>query len=78
MLRQTGFYTFNAEDRVVSFDLAILNLGAAVNPKSDTEKDTNIQSVCQVLTVGMGQLPATCPGEYTSQVPYESFFDTQF
>jgi hypothetical protein len=65
-LRQTGFYTFNAEDRVVSFDLAILNLGAAVNPRSDAEKDANIQSVCQVLTVGMGQLPATCPGEYTS------------
>ena len=64
-LRQTGFFTFNDEDRVVSFDLTILNLGAAVNPKSDAEREANIQSVCGALTVGLGNLPATCPGEYT-------------
>src|SRR5262245_53196202 len=78
-LRQTGFYTFNDEDRVVSFDLTILNLGAAVNPKSDAERDANIEQVCGVLTVGVGHVPPTCPNEYTSyadcvefmhQVPY--------
>lgn len=64
-LRQTGFFTFNEEDRVKSFDLTILNLGAAVNPKSEAEKEANIQSVCTALTVGVANLPATCPGEYT-------------
>ena len=64
-LRQTGFFTFNEEDRVKSFDLTILNLGAAVNPKSEAEKVANIDSVCTALTVGVASLPATCPGEYT-------------
>jgi len=63
-LRQTGFFTFNEEDRVVSFDLTILNLGAAVNPKSEAEREANIQSVCGALTVGVANQPATCPGEY--------------
>jgi hypothetical protein len=63
-LRQTGFFTFNEEDRIVSFDLTILNLGAAVNPKSDAEKEANIANVCGVLTVGVSGLPPTCPGEY--------------
>jgi len=63
-LRQTGFFTFNEADRIVSFDLTILNLGAAVNPKSDEEKEANIASVCGALTVGVANLPATCPGEY--------------
>jgi hypothetical protein len=63
-LRQTGFFTFGDDDRVVSFDLTILNLGAAVNPKSDAEREANIQSVCTALTVGVAGLPATCPDEY--------------
>ena len=33
-LTQTGFYTFNRNDKVISFDLSILNLGAATDPKS--------------------------------------------
>jgi hypothetical protein len=64
-LRQTGFFTFDDEDRIVSFDLTILNLGAAVNARSDAEREANIQSVCGVLTVGIGNLPPTCPTEYT-------------
>jgi SnoaL-like domain len=64
-LRQTGFFTFNEQDRVVSFDLAILNLGAAVNPTSDAEREGNIQGVCAVLTLGVAGLPPTCPTEYT-------------
>ena len=69
-LRQTGFFTFNDDDRVISFDLAILNLGAAVNPTSDAEKETNIQTVCALLTVGFPPVqPATCPGFYDSVAP---------
>ena len=41
-LRQTGFFTFNDQDLVTSFDLAILNLGAAVNPNSVAEQEANI------------------------------------
>ena len=63
-LRQTGFFTFDRHDRVVSFDLTILNLGAAVNPKSAAEREATIQGVCAVLTLGVGGQPPTCPGEY--------------
>jgi hypothetical protein len=65
-LRQTGFFTFDRHDRVSSFDLTILNLGAATNPTSDAERDANIAASCAVLTTGVGGLPPTCPGEYTS------------
>lgn len=65
-LRQTGFFKFNEEDRIISFDLTILNLGAAVNPKSEAEKDSNIQNVCTALTVGIANQPATCPNEYAN------------
>jgi hypothetical protein len=63
-LRQTGFFTFNRHDRVVSFDLAILNLGTAVNPTSEAEREANIQGVCAVLTLGVGGAAPTCPAEY--------------
>jgi hypothetical protein len=63
-LRQTGFFTFDRRDRVASFDLAILNLGAAVNPKSAAEREATIQGVCAVLTLGVGGQPPTCPDEY--------------
>jgi hypothetical protein len=65
-LRQTGFFTFDRRDRVTSFDLTILNLGAAANPKSDAEREGGIAGVCAVLTTGIGGRPATCPGEYAS------------
>src|SRR6185436_9855115 len=45
-LRQTGFFTFNRRDLVTSFDLTILNLGAASNPKSDAEREANIAGTC--------------------------------
>jgi hypothetical protein len=65
-LRQTGFFAFNADDRVSSFDLTILNLGAAVNPRSDAEREANIRGVCAVLTTGLGPgQPPTCPGTYS-------------
>ena len=56
-LRQTGFFTFNRKNRVVSFDLAILNRGAAVNPTSEAERQANIQAVCALLTVGFPPSP---------------------
>jgi len=56
-LRQTGFFTFNRKNRVVSFDLAILNLGAAVNPTSEAERQANMQAVCALLTVGFPPSP---------------------
>jgi len=65
-LRQTGFFTFNKRNRVVSFDLAILNLGAAINPTSEAERQANIQGVCALLTTGFPGQPATCPGTYAS------------
>jgi hypothetical protein len=63
-LRQTGFFSFNEQDLVVSFDLTILNLGAAVNPKSVAEQEANIAGVCALLTGAILGRPATCPGTY--------------
>jgi SnoaL-like domain len=62
-LRQTGFFTFDDDDLVSSFDLSILNLGAAVNPTSAAEREASIQGVCAVLTTGVAGQPATCRGE---------------
>jgi hypothetical protein len=49
-LRQIGFYTFNSYDRVISFDLTILNLGKATDAKTAEERTDNIVGVCTVLT----------------------------
>jgi hypothetical protein len=64
-LRQTGFFTFDHRNLVTSFDLTILNLGAASNPKTDAEREAGIAGVCAVLTTGVPGQAATCPGEYT-------------
>ena len=49
-IRQTGFYTFNAYNKVISFDLAILNLGKYSDVYTEEEKTANIIGVCTVLT----------------------------
>ncbi len=49
-LRQTGFYTFNANDKVISFDLTIPNLGKAHNRQTDAQRMQDIINVCAVLT----------------------------
>jgi hypothetical protein len=49
-LRQTGFYTFNANDKVISFDLIIPNLGKAHNRQTDAERMQDIINTCTVLT----------------------------
>lgn len=49
-IRQTGFYTFNAHNKVISFDLTILNLGKYADVYTEEEKTANIIGVCTVLT----------------------------
>ena len=65
-IRITGFFTFNRHNRVVSFDLAILNLGAALNPTTDAERTANITNICALLTLGILGRPATCLGTFSS------------
>jgi hypothetical protein len=72
-LRQTGFFTFNDRDLVTSFDLTILNLGAAVNPHSMAEQEQNIQGVCAVLTGLVPGQGATCAGTYPGATAVEQF-----
>jgi hypothetical protein len=73
ILRQTGFFTFSDDDLVTSLDLAILNLGAAVNPTSDAEKEQTIQGMCAVLTGLVPNQAATCPGTYDGATPPAQF-----
>ena len=49
-LRQTGFFTFNANDRIISFDLTILNLGKATDLTTEQEQTETIVNVCTALT----------------------------
>ncbi|MEY4587992.1 MAG: Pithovirus sibericum, partial [Pseudomonadota bacterium] len=49
-IRQTGFYTFNKNDKIVSFDLTILNLGKFSNVSTEEAKMQNIIGVCTMLT----------------------------
>lgn len=49
-IRQTGFYTFNGYNKVISFDLTILNLGKYADAYTEEEKMANIIGVCTVLT----------------------------
>ncbi len=49
-LRQTGFYTFNDDNKVVSFDLTIPNLGEAHNVASEFKRNMAIEGVCMNLT----------------------------
>lgn len=64
-LTQTGFFTFSDTGKIAAFDLTILNLGAAVDPRSSLEAVQNILGVCTLLTMGFGAQPATCPGEFS-------------
>jgi hypothetical protein len=49
-IRQIGFYTFNGYNKVISFDLTILNLGKYADVYTEEEKTGNIIGVCTVLT----------------------------
>ena len=74
-LRQTGFFTFDRHDRVVSFDLSILNLGEAVNPRTTAEREIAIRGICATLTGMIPQQAATCPGEYSGVTAQQQFVD---
>jgi hypothetical protein len=86
-LTQTGFFTFNYANRVIAFDLSILNLGTAVDPSSPQERDLAILQTCGLLTIfpnPMSGEPGTCtatflePTSYAGQNPLSSFvFDPQ-
>jgi hypothetical protein len=73
-LTQMGFFRFNYENKIVSFDLSILNMGAAVDPKNDAERLRTIQQTCALLTIGFGTaLPATCPTTFDDPQPLRAF-----
>jgi hypothetical protein len=68
-LTQTGFFTFNSNNLIVSFDLAILNLGAIIDVP-EAARPFVIQQLCNTLVVN----PATCtPGTYVGS--YSDFTD---
>jgi len=72
-LTETGYFVFNDENKIVSFDLAILNLGAIIDPPVQAQPLV-IQQLCAVLTTGLGGHPATCaPGTYVGS--YSDFND---
>lgn len=51
-LTQVGFFQFNRENRIISMDLNILNLGAASDPPNDPAVHAQaIQQICGALTV---------------------------
>lgn len=50
-LTQTGFFTFNGADRIIAFDLSILNLGTAVDAATSYDQEVQIQQTCALLTV---------------------------
>jgi hypothetical protein len=56
-LRETGFFRFDKRNRITAFDLALLNLGAALDPRSDAERDLRMQGVCLLAATN-------CPGEF--------------
>src|SRR5262245_5192777 len=72
-LRQTGFFTFDQTDRVTSFDLSILNLGAAVNARTNEEREASIQGLCAALTGVIQNQPALCSGEYAGANAKQQF-----
>jgi hypothetical protein len=49
-IRQTGFYTFNKSDKIISFDLTILNLGKFSDVSSAEARMQTIIGVCTALT----------------------------
>jgi hypothetical protein len=48
--RETGFFTFNADDRIISFDLALLNLGLVADSLTPEQRTQRIINACTALT----------------------------
>jgi hypothetical protein len=81
-LTQTGFFTFNGADRIIAFDLSILNLGAAVDAATSAEQEVEIQQTCALLTVVPNPQdggPGTCgptfadPASYANTNPLSTY-----
>jgi hypothetical protein len=74
-LTQTGFFRFNSDNKIISFDLSIQNLGAAFDPATDAARLKNIQQTCALLTIGFStEFPATCPTTFDDPSDYPSDF----
>ena len=73
-LTQTGFFIFNGNNKVIAFDLSILNLGAAVDPTTDQARETSILQTCGLLTLfpnpRMNNQPGTCTSTFGSASSY--------
>jgi hypothetical protein len=73
-LTQTGFYTFNGNNKIISFDLSILNLGAAIDPTTDQQREAAILQTCGLLTLfpnsRMNGQPGTCTATFGSASSY--------
>jgi len=70
-LTQMGFYTFNSDNLVSSFDLVILNLGAAVDIPAFAQPQA-IQQICQTISGPSG----TCPTTYATVTDCVNFMNT--
>lgn len=66
-LVQTGFFQFNGEDRIITFDLALQNLGAALDPVSEAQRQQTIQQTCGLLTLAPqpSGTTGTCPATFS-------------
>jgi hypothetical protein len=72
-LTQTGFFTFNGNNKIITFDLSILNLGAAVDPTTDQQREAAILQTCGLLTLfpnSMNGQPGTCTATFGSASSY--------
>ena len=72
-LTQTGFFTFNGADRIIAFDLSILNLGAAVDAATPADQEAQIQQTCALLTVVPNPQdggPGTCGPTFADAASY--------
>jgi hypothetical protein len=65
-LTETGWFKFNDQDLVEAFDLAILNIGAAIDPPVAGQA-TTINRVCATLLSTPGNcVPGTYDGSYAN------------
>jgi len=76
-LTQTGFYRFNNDNLVISFDLAILNLGKAVDVPAVAQPQVILQ-MCQALSGPSGTCATTYPNvaacvTFMSSIPFGSW-----
>ena len=74
-LTQMGFFRFNKDNKIMSFDLSILNMGAAFDRTDDASRLKDIQQTGALLTIGFGTaLPATCPTTFDDPSDYPPGF----